>query len=103
MSGSLGSRSLSPWARSFVARGHLTLTPRAGEFLIRDRCDRNIVCLHCLTVSEHASASAKIAGGVEIQLKLNATGIGQIFAPLLHSSFLAHVLNELVKNFTRQS
>lgn len=53
------------------------------------------MCLHCLTVSTHVSAFAKIARGIEIQLKLNATGIGQIFVPLLHSSILAHVLNEL--------
>lgn len=55
------------------------------------------MCLHCLTVSTHASASAKIASGIEIQLKLNANGIGQIFVLLLHSSILAHVLNELCK------
>lgn len=50
------------------------------------------MCLHCLTVSTHASAFAKIASGIEI---LNATETGQIFAPLLRSSILAHVLNEL--------
>lgn len=41
------------------------------------------------------SALAKIASGREAQLKLNATGTGQIFVPLLRSSILAHAFYEL--------
>lgn len=55
------------------------------------------MCLHCLTVGTHGSAFAKIASGVEIQLKLKATGIGQIFVLLLRPSILEHVVNELCK------